>query len=285
MRRGPVAWGAHAPAPDVGTARAARSRRPGEGLRDVQPLVGVGAGRREGKVVAMTALGDQQAEVERGTGHVLGGVLRPPGPQLARRSDQLHAERLGRRRAVADEVGEVAGAHADVGDVPQPIARARGDAERVGDVLPVGPRLHEPGRAHGRRAHRRPEPRQLRPGGDAGRASSSAAGRPATPRAARPPAARPARPRPVDVAVELGGGPRSSRRTAPGRWRPGWRPRRSRPGGRSGGRWSSPRPGSGGPTGGGQGATRASSSAPSARRSATRRVIGRLGTSAGRAEQ
>ena len=37
----------------------------------------------------------------------------------------------------------------------------RRHAERVGDVQPVRPGLHQPGGGHRRRAHRRPEPRQL----------------------------------------------------------------------------------------------------------------------------
>ena len=54
----------------------------------------------------------------------------------------------------------------------------RVDAEGVGDVLTVRPRLHQPGRRHRGGAHRRPEPRELRPRRNVDRGRRRVAGRP-----------------------------------------------------------------------------------------------------------
>ena len=73
---------------------------------------------------------------------------------------------VGRRGAVVEQVGEVAGADGEVRDVPQPVARLAVDAERVEHVLPVRPGLHQPGGRHRGRTHRRAVPEHLLAGRD-----------------------------------------------------------------------------------------------------------------------
>ena len=123
-----------------------------------------------------------------------------------------------------------------------------GMAQRVGDVEAVRPGLHQPGRRHRGRAHRRAEPGQPGPVGQrrpAGRPAPVAPGPPAR----QQPLRRVGRPRARGVVD--GGGQRRDRPRPPrgrsprGRWRRAAPARRSRRGGRSGGRSSSPRRGSG----------------------------------------
>ena len=78
---------------------------------------------------------------------------------------QLDPELLGRRLERVHAVGVVAGAHTQVGDVPDPVGRLGRGAERLGHVERVRPGLHEARGGHRRRAHRRPEPRHLLAGG------------------------------------------------------------------------------------------------------------------------
>ena len=96
--------------------------------------------RRSAVSARLTPLGGEQAEVQRRPGDPLRRVGRAPRPDLAVRPGQLDAERLGRRGQLPDQVGEVAGADADVRDVPDPGGRLAAHAERVGDVLARAPR-------------------------------------------------------------------------------------------------------------------------------------------------
>ena len=226
----------------------------------------------QGEVGAVPALGHQQAEVEGRAGDPLRGVLGPHVPRAVRRG-QLDPERLGRRRPAVDPVGEVAGAHAEVGDVPQPGGRHRG-ARRARRRRPGrAPRSPSAGRWPSRR---RSSAARTRHSGPAGR-------RPAR----RPGAARPVAPAGqqlprlllralpgggIDEGVRVGQATRARlSRTAAGSVTGTQRKRRrSRPGARSGGRWSSPAPASGcaQPAASAGAATSASSSALSASRSA-----------------
>ena len=176
---------------------AALPRQPGEGLDDPEPLLGVRAFRPYGEVVAVPALGRQQAEVERRSGHPLRGVLRAPGPGVAVRAGEFHVERVGRRGAVVQQVGEVARANGEVGDVPQPVARLAG-GRRARRTRPArAPRSPSTGRSPSRsdssagrtRApSRRPGPSSVHRRARCGsRASTAGAGRAA---------ARRSRPRP-----------------------------------------------------------------------------------------
>ncbi len=99
-------------------------------------------------------------------GDALGRVLRPERPAVAVGRGEFHPELLGGGRQPTDSEGEVAGPDPEPGDVPQPARRLATHPEGVGDVLTVGPRLHQAGGSHRRHAHRGAEPRQPRSGGD-----------------------------------------------------------------------------------------------------------------------
>ena len=224
-----------------------------------------------GEVVAVAPLGDQQAEVERRPGDPLRRVVRAPRPGVAARAGELDAERPGRRL--------------------QPVCcgrRSRGCGRRC------GPRAAAGRSAPGRRRARRRRPARAPRSPSAARWPSrwrSSAGRTrgawrrwraGPPPAWRGPARQPAS-RSAGVAwARRDGGlvdeavaqrrrhPAAGRRTPRGRSRRRWRPRRSRPDARSGGRSSSPRAGVGrAHAAAGSGATSASSALPSAARSAS----------------
>jgi hypothetical protein len=123
-----------------------------------------------GEVGAVGPLGDQQAEVEGGSGDALGcvfGAVRPyvVAPVVApRRRHELDAELLLRHAQPPYGEGEVTRPDADTDDVAEPGGGGAYDAERVGDVLPVGPGFHDPPGGHGGGGHRRPEPAEARAG-------------------------------------------------------------------------------------------------------------------------
>ena len=114
----------------------------------------------QGQVVAVPALGDQQAEVQRRAAYPVGRLGGTPRPCGAIRAGELDPD-LGRGHALAVHgVAERAGADADVRHVAQPVRGLPGDAEGIGDVLGVRPGLHDPGGQRRRGAHGRAEPRQ-----------------------------------------------------------------------------------------------------------------------------
>ena len=97
-------------------------------------------------VLQVDPLGDQQGELDGVTGDPLGRLLRSPGPDLATRAGELDPEVGPRGRQAVHGERVVAGPDAEVGDVAHPGGRPAGHAQRVGDVEPVGPGLHDPRR-------------------------------------------------------------------------------------------------------------------------------------------
>src|SRR6266566_1745548 len=96
------------------TWRPAGTRRPGEGLRDRHPLDGGRALDGQAEVVAVPALGHQQAEVQRGAGYPVFRLGRAPRPDGAIRACELDSD-LDRGHALAVYgVAERAGTDADV---------------------------------------------------------------------------------------------------------------------------------------------------------------------------
>ncbi len=106
---------------------------PGEGLCDRQPLAGHRPFRRDGRVVPVSALGDQQTEVERRAGHPVSGAGWPSGPHRTGRGDELDPDRLGRRQQLVRCVAECAGCDADMRDVPEPVRRIALSTDGVRD--------------------------------------------------------------------------------------------------------------------------------------------------------
>ena len=144
---------------------------------------------------------------------------------------------------------EVAGAYAEVRDVPDPVGPLGLDAERVVHVERVRPGLHEPRGRHRRRRHRRAEPRHLLRRAGTARSAAAAPSRALPQRASSACGRQPGDldrllvdvPRRVRDRLEHERVPRLScvgRRRRP-------RPRRSRAGARPGSRRSSRRPGVG----------------------------------------
>ena len=189
------------------------------------------------------ALGDEEAEVEGGAAHPVGGVLRAPGPHAARRARELHPHRLlrhgrgrgwrRRTRGWPRRGGRCGGAPGRRG--------ARGPTA-VGDVVAVGEGLHHPcgeerGPAHRARdpadalvagarrdrgAQRLARPRTTAPRSSLGRSRRSARWWPPRPRRGRPSISvssraerRPGRPRRAGRAPRRGrgGGPGAARST------------------------------------------------------------------------
>ena len=156
----------------------------------------------------MPALGDEQAEVQRRAGDPLRGVRRVPRSTAATvRRGQLDAERLGRAGPVADQEGEVAGAHADVRDVPEPVGRRRGRRRARRRRPARAPRSPSAGRSPSRsRSSAARTTAASRPPGHGRRAC----GQRVAPGPPRRPAGRPAAgsarsaAASIDVAVELG---------------------------------------------------------------------------------
>ena len=114
---------------------------------------------------------------------------RRPGPTLHESPDgATSSTRTGVSSGVSSvgDVAEPPGADADVGHVAQAIGRSPLDPECVGDVLTVGPRLHQPSGDERAGAHRRAVPRHPALGVDRPGLRRRAAGdRSATRRAAR----------------------------------------------------------------------------------------------------
>ncbi len=106
----------------------------------------------------MGALGDQEAEVEGGASDALGGALVAVRPHLTGGRGQFHPELLGRRGQSVHPEGEVARPHPEPGHMPEPVGGWAHHTQGVGDVQPVGPGLHQPGRGHGGGGHGRAVP-------------------------------------------------------------------------------------------------------------------------------
>src|SRR6266542_4735803 len=125
MRTGLVISG-----PPWGPAGARRAR---EGLGDRHPLDGGRALDGQAEVVAVPALGDQQAEVQRRAAYKvvrLGGTPRPCG---AIRAGELDPDRGLRQGFAVHGAAERAGTDAEVRPVAQPVRGLTGDAESIGD--------------------------------------------------------------------------------------------------------------------------------------------------------
>src|SRR5438067_6862365 len=73
---------------------ASGTRWASEGLTNGKPLVGQWAFGHDVGVVAMTALGDDQTEVERAPTHHIGRVGIAPGPLITRRTNELDPHRI-----------------------------------------------------------------------------------------------------------------------------------------------------------------------------------------------
>jgi hypothetical protein len=155
-------WCTDAPGADQNGAGRPLPGGAGEGLGDQEPVPGAG-GRPQGGGVEVAALRDDEAEVEGGTGDLLGGVGVAPCPGAAVGGVEHHPNRVDRRPPAAQPVRVGSGGHAQVGDVAEPGGRGAVDAEGVGHVLAVGPRLHQPGGDRARRAHVGAVPRQPGP--------------------------------------------------------------------------------------------------------------------------
>ncbi len=113
----------------------------------------------------MGALGDEEAEVEGGAGDALRRGFGAVGPRSAGGCRQFDAELLGGRGEAVDGVGEVAGPHPDADHMPEPVRGCAHHTERVGDVLAVGPGLHEAAGGHGGGRHGWTKPGKARAGG------------------------------------------------------------------------------------------------------------------------
>src|SRR5690349_24522506 len=137
MRTGLVTSG-----PPWGPAGARRAR---EGLGDRHPLDGGRTLDGQGEVVAVPALGHQQAEIQRRAAYPVFRLVRTPRPGVAIGAGELDPDRGLRQGFAVYGVAERAGADADVRYVAQPARGLTGDAEGVGDVLGVRPGLHDPG--------------------------------------------------------------------------------------------------------------------------------------------
>ena len=182
---------------------AARPGRAGEGLGDVQPAVGVGAVGLQREVGAVRPLGDQQAEVERRPGDALRGVLGAPGPRSPSGRRELHPERLGRRRQPVRGVGEVAGADAECGDVPQPRRWPAGGGRARRRRPGRAPRSPSAGRWPSRRRSSAARTRAARARRAAAASAAASSSRPARQRASSSPGRGGARSRGlVDERVE-----------------------------------------------------------------------------------
>src|SRR6266568_3133756 len=113
----------------------------------------------QAEVVAVPALGDQQAEVQRRAAYKVVRLGRTPRPCGAIRAGELDPDRGLRQGFAVHGVAERAGTDADVRHVAQPVRGLTGDAESICDVLAVRPGLHDPGGQRRRGAHGRAEPR------------------------------------------------------------------------------------------------------------------------------
>src|SRR5690606_1784755 len=94
-----------------------------ERLRDRQPRRGLLPFRPKLGVEHVRTLGHHEAELMRVTGDPLGRLLRPEGPRTAVGCGEFDAELLVRHRQSVRCEGEIAGAHAEPGHVPQPRGR------------------------------------------------------------------------------------------------------------------------------------------------------------------
>src|SRR5262245_2612654 len=103
--------------PPAGTWRAR------ECLGYLQPLAGDLAMRADRGVVTVAPLGDDKAEVERGTAHAVGRMFWTPAPQVRVGSGKLHAHRVWRQIKAVRGEAEGHRADTDVRDMPQPGGR------------------------------------------------------------------------------------------------------------------------------------------------------------------
>jgi hypothetical protein len=103
-----------------------------------------------------------QAEIEDGAGDAVGGVRRAPGPPAAAGRGQVDQDGLGGHGQAVHGVAVGQGTDTDMRDVPQAAGRRAIEAQGAGDVLAVGPRLHQPGRDRRRGAHGWSVPGQAR---------------------------------------------------------------------------------------------------------------------------
>src|SRR5699024_7474424 len=124
------------------------SRWARECLRDSQPGHGILTGRTEVCVVAVPTLCDKQTEVPRTPGDPLFGVGRAEFPVLPLRSGQRDMERGTRRIQRMHAESEIAGTDSEPGNLPQPRSRLVRKPQCIGNILTMGPGLHQTCRGH-----------------------------------------------------------------------------------------------------------------------------------------
>src|SRR5512139_3627838 len=103
----------------------------------------------------MTTLGHDEAEVERRTGDQSWRTAVAPGPTGTRRCRELDPHLVGGHLAATVPVAPAPGDHTELSDVSDAVGGGPFGPDRVGDVLPVGPHLHQPRSEERAQAHRR----------------------------------------------------------------------------------------------------------------------------------
>jgi hypothetical protein len=125
--------------------RPAGSRRSGEGLGDVEPAVGHGAGGSQDQVVAVSSLRDQQTEIQGRPVDPVGRVRRPECPQCTVGGSEFQPDRYRRLVEPSGRERVAQCAVAEVGDVAEAGGGWGDYAQRFGHVEPVRPGLHQSG--------------------------------------------------------------------------------------------------------------------------------------------
>src|ERR1051326_4698865 len=142
------------------TRLATIARRARECLRDSHPRRRDGSLDDEPRIRDVTTARDDTAEVDGASANAIRRRGVAPRPLTAARAGELDTHVVRRRRSPLVREAVTARDHAEVRDVPEAIGVRPRDAERVGDVLAVTPRLLDT-RGHERHgAHVGPEPRQ-----------------------------------------------------------------------------------------------------------------------------
>ena len=132
-----------------------------EGLRDAHPLRGHRPGYDQVGVVGVTSLGHNEAELDGRARHgIARGPTRPTSTPRRTASSSMNTGTSARRGPGDEAVGQRA--DTDVRDLTQRRRRRPRRAERIGDVLPVRPRLHDASGERRRDAHLGPVPRDAR---------------------------------------------------------------------------------------------------------------------------